>query len=288
MSEKILLTGGAGFIGAHLARRLLEEGYQVDLIDNFSRGIYDETIKNISSSNKLNFNEIDLLDKKQIANIDLDYDIIFHLAAIVGVKNVLDKPYLVLKNNMDLLSNIIELATKQNKLSRLLFSSTSEVYSGTLKHYSLPLPTPEKVPLTVGDVSLPRTSYMLSKIYGEAMCHQSGLPFTIFRPHNIYGPRMGMAHVIPEQLKKAHVAKKGQLIPVNSLSHTRSFCYIDDAVEMLFRIMNTELCEGKVLNLGSQKEEVTIKELAEMCFSVVGKELIIKPLEPSPGSPEIY
>lgn len=285
MNEKILITGGAGFIGAHLARRLLEEGYQVDLVDNFSRGVYDDMLKNITSSNKLNFKEIDLLDKKQIGKIDLDYDIIFHLAAIVGVKHVLDKPYLVLKDNVDLLSNVIELAKNQKKLPRLLFSSTSEVYSGALMHYSLPFPTPEDVPLTVTDVSHPRASYMLSKIYGEAMCHQSGLPFTIFRPHNIYGPRMGMSHVIPEQLQKAHVAKKGQSIPVNSLSHTRSFCYVDDAVEILFRIMNSKLCIGKVLNLGSQKEEVTIEKLVELCFSVVGKELKIKPLDPSPGSP---
>jgi len=96
---------------------------------------------------------------------------------------------------------------------------------------------------------------------------------------------MGMSHVIPEQLQKAHVAKKGQSIPVNSLNHTRSFCFVDDAVEMLFRIMNSKLCVGKALNLGSQKEEVTIKELAELCFSVVGKELKIKSLDPSPGSP---
>ena len=285
MTEKILITGGAGFMGAHLAKRLLEGGHQVDLVDNFSRGIYDDTIKDISSSNKLIFKEINLLDKKQIGKIDHNYDIIFHLAAIVGVRHVLDKPYQVLKDNMDLLSNVIELALNQKKLSRFLFSSTSEVYSGTLKYYSLPIPTPEEVPLTVGKISHPRTSYMLSKIYGEAMCHQAGLPFTILRPHNIYGPRMGMSHVIPEQLQKAHFAKKGQSIPVNSLSHTRSFCYIDDAVEMLFRIMNTEPCEGKVLNLGSQKEEVSIEELVEICFSVVGKDLKIKALEPSPGSP---
>ena len=186
MNEKILITGGAGFIGAHLARRLLEEGYKVDLVDNFSRGVYDDTLKDITSSNKLKFKEIDLLDKKQIRKIDLDYDIIFHLAAIVGVKHVLDKPYLVLKDNVDLLSNVIELAKNQKKLSRLLFSSTSEVYSGTLMHYGLPFPTPEDVPLTVTDVSHPRASYMLSKIYGESMCHQSGLPFTIFRPHAFF------------------------------------------------------------------------------------------------------
>ena len=76
-------------------------------------------------------------------------------------------------------------------------------------HFSLTIPTPEDSPLALSDISHARTSYMLSKIYGEALCHNSGIPFTLFRPHNIYGPRMGMSHVIPEQLYKAHYAKEG-------------------------------------------------------------------------------
>ena len=128
---------------------------------------------------------------------------------------------------------MIALARQQEKFSRFLFASTSEVYAGTLESFNLTVPTPEESVLAVQNLNEPRTSYMLSKIYGEALCRQAGIPFTIFRPHNIYGPRMGMAHVIPEQLKKAWAAEEGDQLGVHSPDHRRSFCYIDDAVELL-------------------------------------------------------
>ena len=126
---------------------------------------------------------------------------------------------------------------------------------------------------------------MLSKIYGEAMCQQSGLPFTIFRPHNVYGPRMGMSHVIPEQLQKAYNAKNGDSVIVFSVDHTRCFCYIDDAIEMLWRMIENTSCLGKTLNLGTQNPEVSIKEVSEICFLISGKSLKIDSMPPSPGSP---
>jgi UDP-glucose 4-epimerase len=285
MNEKILITGGAGFIGLHLARRLLDEGYQVDLLDNFARAVDDKELKDILAQDKINFYNIDLLATDQINRLATDYDVIFHLAAIIGVAHVMDYPYDVLYKNINMLGNMIDFARKQDKLSRFLFASTSEVYAGTLKHFDLPIPTPEATPLAVTNLSYPRTSYMLSKIYGEALCQQSGLPFTVFRPHNIYGPRMGMAHVIPEQLRNAHEAEEGDCIDVFSINHTRCFCYIDDAVEMLLRIMVQDDCEGKTLNLGTQNPELKIKEVVQQCFSVVGKELFIDEKPETPGSP---
>jgi len=214
-----------------------------------------------------------------------DYDFIFHLAAIIGVVHVMNKPYDVLFDNIKMLGNMIELAKRQMSLKRFFFASTSEVYAGTLKHFELPIPTPEETALAITDLSHPRTSYMLSKIYGEALCKQSGIPHTIFRPHNVYGPRMGMAHVVPELLQKAYKAQNADHIEVYSIKHTRCFCYIDDAVEILFRMMINESCEGKTLNLGTQKPEVSIKEVADACFKAVNKDLVIVPLAPSPGSP---
>ena len=120
----------------------------------------------------------------------------------IGVTHVMEKPYSVLYDNIRMLGNIIDLARRQSNLLKFFYASTSEIYAGTLKHFNLSIPTPEETPLAITDLSHPRTSYMLSKIYGEAMCQQASIPFTIFRPHNIYGPRMGMAHVIPEQLRK--------------------------------------------------------------------------------------
>ena len=285
MSKKILITGGAGFIGLHLARRLLDEDHQIDLLDNFARAVDDQDLKNILTHDTVNFYNIDLLVPDQISILANDYDVIFHLAAIIGVAHVINFPYDVLNKNASMLGNMIDFARSQKKLSRFLFASTSEVYAGTLKHFDLPIPTPESTPLAITQLDYPRTSYMLSKIYGEALCQQSGLPFTVFRPHNVYGPRMGMAHVIPEQLRNAHEAKDGDSIDVFSVNHTRCFCYIDDAVEMLLRIMNNEDCEGETLNLGTQDLEVKIKEIVEKCFSVVGKELFISEQPETAGSP---
>ena len=285
MNEKILITGGAGFIGLHLAKRLLDEGYQVDLLDNFSRAVDDKELKDTLAQDNINFYSINLLDSTQLNRLGTDYDIIFHLAAIIGVAHVMEYPYEVLYNNISMLGNVIDFARRQDKLSRFLFASTSEVYAGTLKHFELTMPTPEATPLAITNLSYPRTSYMLSKIYGEALCQQSDLPFTVFRPHNVYGPRMGMAHVIPEQLRNAHDAEEGDSIDVFSVNHTRCFCYIDDAVEMLLRIMINDDCEGRTLNLGTQSPELKIKEVVQKCFSVVGKELFIDEKPATPGSP---
>ena len=159
------------------------------------------------------------------------------------------------------------------------------MYAGTLEHGELPLPTPEHTILNLPDLTAPRTSYMLSKIYGEAMIRQSELPFTIVRPHNVYGPRMGMAHVIPELLKKAHEAPVGGTVEVFSVDHTRTFCYVDDAVAMLLRVAEAESCSGKTLNLGNQAPEIAIGELAGLIIRTVGRSQSTEPAPATPGSP---
>ena len=285
MNKKVLITGGAGFIGLHLANRLLDEGCQVHLVDNFSRAVDDVELKTTLARKMASFNSIDLLEIDNVEQLDVDYDFIFHLAAIIGVTHVMERPYDVLYDNIRMLGNMINLAHKQNSLSRFFFASTSEIYVGTLKYFDLPIPTPEKTPLAITDLAHPRTSYMLSKIYGEALCQQASIPFTLFRPHNIFGPRMGMAHVIPEQLRKAYEAQEGDNIEVFSIDHTRCFCYIDDAIEMLWRMMESPKCEGETLNLGTQNPEISIKEVAEACFLAADKKLSIDAKPASPGSP---
>jgi UDP-glucuronate decarboxylase len=283
--SKALLTGGAGFIGAHLAQRLVAEGYAVDLLDNFSRGANDETLAELQRSDGVRFLERDLLQPGALEKADEDYDYIVHLAAIVGVANVVGRPYDVLWDNVRMTENAIALARRQNGLRRFLFASTSEVYGGTLEHFGLEVPTPEQTPLALPDLDRPRTSYMLSKLYGEAMCQHAGLPFTIVRPHNVYGPRMGLAHVIPELLQRAHNATDGRL-EVFSVEHRRTFCFVNDAVELISRSLESPRCEGQTLNVGTEAPEVTIGELAALVVGVVGKELEIVPRPATPGSPK--
>ena len=177
------------------------------------------------------------------------------------------------------------LARRQTALERLVFLSTSEVYAGTLASSTLPFPTPEATPLTVAALTEPRSAYMLSKIYGEAMCHHAAVPFTILRPHNVYGPRMGLAHVIPELLQRAHAAAPGESLEVASLDHRRTFCFVDDAVEMLWRAASSPSCRDATLNLGVDRPEVSIGDLARLIVGTVGKPLEIVGLPATAGSP---
>lgn len=282
--KKILITGGAGFIGLSLAKKLAKENFEVHILDNFSRAVMDFELNDALAKPNIKVLEIDLSDKDSCKKLDPDYCFIFHLAAIIGVSHVMKNPYLVLTENIAMLQNIIEVAKTQNRLSRFFFSSTSEVYAGTLEKFDIPIPTPEDTPLTSGNLEDARSSYMLSKIYGEAMCHHSGLPFTIFRPHNVYGPRMGMSHVIPEQLSKAHNSSENATIEVFSPSHTRSFCYIDDAVELMYGLLDDK-CNKLVFNLGSDFEEISILDLVKTCHKIIGKNLNIVEMDDTVGSP---
>jgi len=284
---EILVTGGAGFIGGHLAVALLADGHTVDLLDDFSRAVHDDTLASLAAGagGRLRLREGDILDPATLPRLDAHYDIVFHLAAIIGVAHVLQRPYDVLWKNVALLDRVLSFARTQPRLRRLVFASTSEVYAGTLQHFTLPFPTPETAPLAVTDLGHPRTSYMLSKLYGEAMCRHSGLPFTIVRPHNFYGPRMGLSHVVPELLRRAVETPDGTPFEVYSTSHRRTFCYIDDAAEMLRAAALNEACVGQTLNLGRQEPEVSIGELAEVVLRVVGRRLAIHPLPETPGSP---
>lgn len=285
MTGKVLITGGAGFMGLHLARRLLADGYYVHLADNFSRGVEDAELQTVLANPSASFSSLDCLDSKAVASLPLDFDYIFQLAAIIGVEHVMQSPYRVLMDNLQLMDNLIQHAKRQSQLKRFLYPSTSEVYAGTLAAFDLTIPTPETTALALTELEHPRTSYMLSKISGECLCHYADIPYTIFRPHNVYGPRMGLAHVVPGQLQKAWKADDGAEVAVPSVNQTRCFCYIDDALEQLIRMMSNENCKGETLNLGTQNPEVTIAELANTCHEVVGRQVVIKSEPPAPGSP---
>ncbi len=282
--KKVLITGGAGFIGYFLTKKLIQLNYEVHLVDNFSRGVEDKYLKELIDNKNVQFQNIDLLDLSKLSTLDNDYYYIFHLAAIVGVKNVLLDPFNVLIQNQLLLGNLIVFANTQKKLNRFIFSSTSEVYACTLKDFGLKFPTPENTPLSVGIKHESRNTYMLSKIYGESMCVHSSLPFTIIRPHNFYGPRMGLSHVIPELLKKSYESKDNKIEVYNS-DHKRSFCYITDAIDIIYDIIIDDNSVNETYNIGNEKDEVSILEVAELVIKSVDKELEIEKLVDENNSP---
>ena len=282
---RALITGGCGFIGSHLGARLESAGYEVDLVDNLARGVVDDDLRALLERPSVRLVECDLLDPEALAGLDSGYELIFHLAAIVGVANVLERPYEVLDLNVAMTTRALELAARQERLERFVFASTSEVYAGTLEQFELEIPTPEASPIALPDLGRPRTSYMLSKLYGEALCIHSGVPVTVIRPHNVYGPRMGMSHVIPELLERARKAADGDRLEVYSVDHRRTFCYVEDAVEMIFLAARAEEAVGQVLNVGKEGPEIAIGELAEMVIKTVGRDLTIDPRPATQGSP---
>jgi nucleoside-diphosphate-sugar epimerase len=280
---KTLITGGTGFIGLHLARVLLNLGHEVTLLDITARED-DVALAAILSHPAAHLLRRDLIGLNSLDDQPADYDYIVHLAALLGVQNVRERPLEVLIHNTAMLHPVITLSRRQKHLNRLLFASTSEAYDGTLRYFGMPIPTPETTSLTIGDLAEPRTTYMLSKIYGEALCRYSGAPFTLIRIHNAYGPRMGLSHVIPELLRSAHGLEPGGRLAVYSVTHSRTFCYITDLIELIVRILEREACNGEVLNVGKESPEIAMIDLARIVLETVGREAEILPMPDTPGS----
>lgn len=263
--RRILITGGAGFIGYHLALQLSRDpANHLVLVDNFVRGQLDQDLETLVKRSNIQLISGDLTDAVTFDELGSGYDEVYHLAAIIGVRNVLERPHEVVRINaiatLFLLDWFVKGAGK-----KLLFSSTSEAYAWTQQFHTLPIPTPENVPLSLIELSNPRSSYAGSKIFGELAvtqyCAIYNKPFVIVRYHNVYGPRMGNEHVIPELYRRA-LDGQNPLV-VYSASHSRAFCYVTDAVVATISAMREKAADSQTINIGNDLEEVTIGELAQ-------------------------
>jgi len=286
--SRILITGGAGFIGYFLTKKLCQDSNnEITLVDNLSRGKSDSDLQGLLNQNNVKLVEGDIIDTKFLSQLDKDYEYIYHLAAIIGVKNVVERPDNVLYVNAISALNIFEYAKTCKNLKKIFFSSTSEVYAGTARYFSVDVPTDENVQLAIEDISMDRTTYALSKMYGESTAFVYGrkyrIPVVIGRFHNVYGPRMGYAHVIPETLVKIH---RSASVAVPSPNHSRAFCFIDDAVELIIRACSNSKAACEIFNIGNPKEEIHIKDLVVKIADIMGKRITVNELPATPGSPE--
>jgi nucleoside-diphosphate-sugar epimerase len=286
--RKVLVTGAAGFIGLALAERLArDEAAAVVLVDRLAPEHWDESLRALAARPNVTYRQADLADSASLATLPRDVEAIFHLAAVIGVEQVMRAPDRVLEVNALSTLNVFNYARGLPRPARVLFSSTSETYAGTLRHFDLPIPTPESVPLSIEDVTLPRSSYALSKIYGEAVAFAwrriHGVPIAVVRYHNVYGPRMGFRHVIPETFVK--IAHSTGVIDVPSARHTRAFCFIDDAVEATIRCAEAADTEGQIVHVGAAEEEIEIGRLVRKIAATMQREIEIRELPETPGSP---
>jgi nucleoside-diphosphate-sugar epimerase len=282
------LTGAAGFIGGSLASRLVDlPETRLILTDKLNPDQGDEYFRTLISRPNVSFVQADLTTPDCLDDLSRDIDIVFHGAAILGVQQVLDAPDRVLEINAASTLNVFNFARQLTGLKRVVFASTSEVYAGTLKHFGITFPTPESVPICLDDVRLARTSYALSKVYGEAVAFawrkSHGLPVTVVRYHNVYGPRMGFRHVVPQTFVK--IARSTQSVDVPSARHTRAFCYVEDAVEATIRCWESKRAEGEIVNIGSSSEEISIRGLVEKIASTMGRQISIREMPETAGSP---
>ncbi len=261
---RILVLGGAGFIGCHLASRLAAEGHALTLVDDLSRGRRDETIVALTARPNVRLVEVDLTKAGALDALPREWEQVYMLAAVVGVRNVETDPARVIRVNTLALLHLLDWMPGRGET--LFFASTGETYAGGVAAGHLPVPTPETVPLGVPDVAAPRFAYAASKMLGEAaVIHTArarGLRAVIGRFHNVYGPRMGADHVISELSLRA--LRGENPFRVFGAEQRRAFCHVADAVEAMTRLMATEAAWGQVVNIGNDTEETPIEDLVTL------------------------
>ena len=255
---KALVTGGAGFIGSHLAQRLLEDGFQLAVVDDLSTG----SLENIESFKEHAGFELVIGD---IRNAELmepmveRCDVIFHLAAAVGVRLIAEDPVHTIETNIGGTEIVLDLANKFGK--KILIASSSEVYGK-----SEAVPFSEGDDIVLGSTSMPRWAYACSKAIDEflglAFYQQYGLGVVIARFFNTIGPRQtGQYGMVVPRLVQMALNDEPVLI-YGTGKQTRCFCYVADVVEAVIRLMNCEHAAGRVYNIGSS-EEISIEALAD-------------------------
>lgn len=258
--NKILITGGAGFIGSSLAEKLLEDFNNfVVIIDNLSTGNLKK-LPNIDNS-RFKFINIDVNDRVSLQEVMLSYkfDFVFHYAAMVGVKRTLENPVDVLKD-IDGIHNIVDLS-KNTGVKRIFYSSSSEIYGESIEF-------PQNEQTTPLNSRLP---YAIVKNIGEAYLgayHQKyGLNYTIFRFFNTYGPKQSRNFVISKFL---YAASHNEDITIyGDGSQSRTFCYIDDNINATYNAFKRNLFVNDVVNIGSDVE-ISIKDLAQLIIDITG------------------
>ncbi len=262
---KVLVTGGAGFIGSHLAERLLKDGNKVVVIDNLSTGSL-KNIEDFKTNSRFDFVEGDIRDAKLMETLAKRSDVVYHLAAAVGVQLIADKPVHTIETNISGTEVVLEACNKFNR--RILIASSSEVYG---KNEAVPFCEDDDIVL--GSTSFSRWSYACSKAIDEflgfAFHQQYGLSVIIGRFFNTIGPRQtgryGM--VVPRFVQWA--LKNEPILIYGTGKQRRCFCYVADLVEAVINLMNCEEAAGKAYNIGST-EEITIEELADKIIEMTG------------------
>lgn len=260
---RVLVTGGAGFIGSHLTEQLVARGERVRVLDNLFRG----RRKNLQAvADAIDFIEGDVADSAVLEEACDGVDTVFHLASINGTRHFYELPQKILTASAQGMMHFQRIFAAR-PIRQFVYASSSEIY-GVPTQY----PTLETHPVLIPDLQNPRWSYAVSKIYGEMMALHTLSPYAaqvvILRYHNVYGPRMGWEHVVSELL--GQMQRSDEVVIQGQGNASRSFCFVTDAVEQTLMAARAAPGAVNIFNVGSP-DEITIDELVGYLERALGR-----------------
>ncbi len=263
--KKILITGGTGFIGSHLAEKLVENNSKVTVFDRYNPDYNLGNLKNSKYKNKINFIFGDIRDFDSTNKAIQKNDIIIHLAALIGIPYSYYSPQAYIKTNLEGTHNVLE-SVKNNNKKKLIVTSTSEVY-GSADY----IPIDEKHPLK------PQSPYSASKIAADNLAlsyyNSYNLPVIVLRPFNTFGPRQSERAIIPTIINQI-LRTKNNTISLGNLYPRREFNYVEDICEAYVKTLKSKKF-GEVFNIGNS-HEISIYELVKLISKLMNKKIKIK------------
>jgi UDP-glucose 4-epimerase len=261
--KEVLVLGGGGFIGRNIVKFLVDRGdcnvTAADIREGSNWQVISDDTNRAGRFRAVvgDFTNINTFDK-----LGQGFDEIYMLAAVVGVNRTLKFPQDVIRINTQLTMNTLDWVAR-NPVKRILFASSSENYAGTSDLFETEIPTPETVPLCIGDVKHPRWTYAMTKMHGESAFIHSAEAYnyecTVVRYQNIIGPEMGFGHAIPHIVER-FVKSEESPFKIYGYDQTRAFCYIDDAVRGTVGAMESGKAAGEIYHIGN-REEIDMKTL---------------------------
>lgn len=266
--KRILVTGGAGFIGSHLVERLVHNGNYVVIVDNLSTG--KVTNLNGIQEHELNLEICDVLEKDDLEDVMKSHcpDIVYHLAAILGVKRTIERPASVMKTILLGTNNLLQAAISSD-VKKVVNISSSSIYGNS----------PEN-PMNEDGLKLPDSPYSISKLTGEKLMetymHDYGIATTSLRPFNVYGPRQESTpygFVIAIFIKKLLEDQQPEIF--GDGFQTRDFCYIEDCVNAIIKAGESSKADGEVFNVCTGND-ITILDLSKTINEIIGKDIETK------------
>ena len=268
---KILLTGGAGFIGSHLAEQLISEGHSVTALDNLSTGS-SANLNSLKGSSDFKLVEASMLDRSIVDQLVADSDGVIHLGAALGVQRILERPYESFIANTQGTENLIIAAAESKK--KIFIASTSEIYGKNPEQ-----PLSEESDRVIGSPKLLRWAYSEAKAIDESLAQMfaqsHGLSYVVGRFFNTVGPRQsGMYGMVLPRFVSA--ALKGEALEVHGDGlQTRTFCHVLDSIDAVMRLFLSSQAIGEAFNIGGEGE-ISIKDLAQKVIDITGSKSEIK------------